>query len=591
MKSVFSLFCILPFCFSLQGQVIFEASTSGPVTNQAADSRSVNIVDVNNDGWEDLFISNGPSGGQDNMLFLNTGDGHFVVAPESDITQDQNPSDGASFSDIDNDGDLDCFVVSWYGAENLLYLNDGSGIFQLQPVSGITGVGTYSETASWGDFDNDGWVDLYITNSTDFNTNSPEIKRNLLFKNQGGGQLLPLTGNTVVQDADISRSVNWVDYDNDNDLDLFVSNEENQANTLYENTGNGNFEKVLDNPITLNNRSSTGSSWADIDNDKDLDLFVANYNQHNELYLNDGNGQFSVLQQSPITQDGGHSFGSTFGDIDNDGDLDLFVANGFGPLSGVENFLYLNQGDGTFVKDENSIPDLSTQCSFGAAFGDVNNDGFLDLVVANCKRSGQSQVGNSLFINQGNDNHWLKVKLVGTTSNRSGIGAKVYLKTNINGQTQWQMRQISAQDGYNCQNSLAAHFGLGTNNQIDSLIVEWPSGIINRISPEAVDTLLLIEEVAVSGVITPPAGSFIKVYPIPSSDTSVTITISPQRPIKSLTLRLYDAEGRTISQQILQNITSGTTTQASLAVLPAGYYILRAITDDGRTQSTRLIVQ
>ncbi len=307
-------------------------------------------MDVNKDGWDDIFISNGPGNRQDNMLYLNRGDGAFEAVTSGDIVSDNSSSDGATFADADNDGDLDAFVVTWYGQPDYFYLNDGSGNFTRQMIPGATG--TYSETASWGDYDGDGLVDLFITVSDG-------DKRNLLYRNLGEGQLEKVAPEGWLADAHFSRSVQWTDYDKDGDPDLFVSNENNQPNALYRNDGPQGFTALTGNAIVqAPHRSSTGSSWADVDNDGGLDLFVANYNQNNQLFLNLGNGNFEAVSEGAIVSDGGHSFGSTFADIDNDGDLDLFVANGFGPATGVENFLYINRGDGTFERDEQSILDI-----------------------------------------------------------------------------------------------------------------------------------------------------------------------------------------------------------------------------------------
>ncbi|MCO6477684.1 MAG: VCBS repeat-containing protein [Phaeodactylibacter sp.] len=584
MKNQLATFFLLCSVLNLSAQVSFTEITEGPVVNTPSDSRSCNFVDVNGDGWDDIFISNGPGGGQNNMLYLNNGDGTFSEAPPSAITTDNSSSDGATFADADNDGDLDAYVVTWYGQPNYFYLNDGAGQFSLQPVAGSSG--TYSETASWGDYDNDGLADLYVTNSTDFNTNTAAIKRNLLYRNAGQGQLERITAGAWVTDAHISRSVQWTDYDNDGDIDLFVSNEENQRNGLYRNDGEAGFIAVTDNAILgPPHRSSTGSSWADIDNDGDLDLFVANYsNQDNQLFLNDGDGSFEPVTEGPIVNDGGYSFGSSFADVDNDGDLDLFVANGFGPVSGVHNFLYINQGDGTFLRDEVSIPELFTPCSYGAAWGDIDNDGFPDLVVANCNRSGQPQNPNSLFRNQGNGNNWLKVRLAGVVSNRSGIGAKVRVKATIDGEPVWQMREISAQDGYNSQNSLTVHFGLAGAAQADSLIVEWPSGYRNSLAHIEANIILDVEEDVSSAIDGPtaPEGDML-VFPNPGGD-SITIRRKSGASMEGARVSVYSLEGKLLFRQAF---SGDIPLQFEVGSLTAGIYLIEATDKNGRTETVK----
>lgn len=587
MKTVLPvLFTIFSF-FALSGQVSFTKITEGTVVNTPSDSRSCNFADVNGDGWDDLFISNGPSGGQDNMLYLNNGDGTFAEAAGGTLVNDNSSSDGATFADADNDGDLDAYVVTWYGQPNYFYLNDGSGQFTLQPVPGSPG--TYSETASWGDYDNDGLVDLYVTNSTDFNTNTPAIKRNLLFHNLGGGQLERITTGAWVTDAHISRSVQWTDYDGDGDIDLFVSNEENQRNGLYRNDGEAGFVAVTDNAIlSPPNRSSTGSSWADVDNDGDLDLFVANFsNQNNQLFLNKGNGIFEAVTQGAMVTDGGYSFGSSFADIDNDGDLDLFVANGFGPIAGVQNFLYINQGDGTFARDLSSIPELSTRCSYGCAWGDIDNDGFLDLAVANCNWPTREQNPNSLFRNEGNGNRWLKIKLAGIVSNRSGIGAKVRIKATINGTAVWQMREVSAQDGYNCQNSLNVHFGLADATQADSLVVEWPSGFRNALANIEANTIIEIEEDISSSAAGPAISqNSVKVFPNPGGD-SINILLSNGALFEGARLSIYSLDGNLLYRETHPSTGVSASFTLNVSELAAGIYLLEVADGKGMAETVK----
>ena len=198
----------------------FTKITSGSVVNTAGDSRSVNWVDVNNDGLVDLFISNGKNGGQNNMLHLNGGGGTFTQVTNDPFVLDNKPSDGATFADCDNDGDLDAFVVNWYQQPNLFYTNNGNGTFTQITGTPVVTSGGFSETASWGDYDNDGLLDLYVTRSG----GTAILDRNLLYHNDGGNNFTKILTGTPVTDSYVSRSVNWTDIDSDGDLDLFVTN-------------------------------------------------------------------------------------------------------------------------------------------------------------------------------------------------------------------------------------------------------------------------------------------------------------------------------------------------------------------------------
>jgi Leucine-rich repeat (LRR) protein len=239
--------------------------------------------------------------------------------------------------------------------------------------------------------------------------------------------------------------------------------------------------------VVTTGSESSGSSWGDYDNDGDLDLFVANASsQDNFLYANNGNGTFTELTTGPVVTDGGNSAGSSWGDYDSDGDLDLFVAN----TQNQDNFLYANDGDGTFTKVTTGPVVSDGSVSYGSSWGDYDNDGDLDLVVANYNQN------NFLYANVGNANHWINLQLVGRQSNVSAIGAKVRIRAAIGGSPVWQLCEISGQTGggYGSQNSLNAEFGLGDATTIDSIKVEWPSGIAWDTTDVAVDQFLTITE-------------------------------------------------------------------------------------------------
>ena len=431
---------------------------SGPVSETPSDSRSINFFDLNNDGWEDLYISNGLQGGQADLLYLNDGTGQLIPVTDMDIVEATNPSDGASFADYNNDGHIDAVVTSWYGAEDLLYLNDGTGNLVYNGDAGLVS-GSFAETAAFGDYDNDGWLDLLITNSGN-------TRKNFLYRNLGNDTFERITDHPLVEASKLSRGVSWGDFNNDRITDVFFTNENNSSNDLLIGKGNGKFEALTAEPVVTSRRSSMTGSWGDIDNDRDLDLFVGNSGffvaQNNQLFKNAGPGNsFEEITDDPTVNTSNCTFGSAFGDYDNDGDLDLIITNGF-CNTGLQNALYENQGDGSFIDASAELEVNDSVCSFGVAWGDVNNDGFLDVAIAHCKNSStSSEPANSFLLNQGNSNNWLKVQLEGSMSNRSAIGARLEARAIINGEATWQLRDVQAQSGYAGQNSLVTHFGLG----------------------------------------------------------------------------------------------------------------------------------
>ena len=516
--TIFSLILTTALSINLQAQAL--RTVAGPVSEGVSDSRSVNFLDVNNDGWEDLYISNGPQGGQKDLMYVNDGTGQFTAYTGLGIVGAVSPSDGASFADVNNDGHIDGIVSSWYGAADVLYVNDGSGNlnFNATANAGLTS-GSFAETAAFGDYDNDGWVDIYITNSG-------SDLANYLYRNLRNGSFQQITNHPLVAEAKASRAALWGDFNTDGLTDLFVANEGNTTNDMYLGTGGGGFEKVTEGNVVTEGRNSITASWGDIDNDGDYDLFVGNSNffrpLNNQLFLNEG-GRFTAVTESPIVSALGCTFGSAFGDYDNDGDLDLVIANGFCNAN-MENILYENQGDGTFIDASNEIENNEGVCSFGIAWGDINNDGFLDLATANCKNSATSdELPNSLWVNEGNNNAWLAVQLTGVSTNRSALGARLEARAVIDGTPTWQMREITGQTGYAGQNSLVAHFGLGDAATVDTLVIHWPAGNRQVLTDVGVNQRLAITEVinVHTETATPlPSSLSLDIFPNPVSDTA-----------------------------------------------------------------------
>ena len=488
MRSVYLLFLLIVLTVSINAQ-IFTKITDGDPVNDGGDSRAVNWIDYDNDGDLDLYVTNGPQTGENNFLYKNNGDGTFNKITSDVIANDGKASDGSTWGDYDNDGDIDLFVANWWGHNNLLYSNNGDGTFTFESTQPPSIGATYSETGSWGDFDNDGFVDLYVCNSAG-------TRRNQLFLNNGDGTFIGITSGLAVTDQEYSRNADWIDFDNDGILDLYVTNEENENNSLYKGNGDGSFTKITGLNIVSDAGSSTSSNCEDIDNDGDFDLFVANYsNQNNFLYINNGDGTFEKVTGENVVTDGGSSFGSSFGDVDNDGDLDFVVTNAFVSANQV-NFFYLNNGDGTFIRDT-GIVSTETGWSYGAAFGDYDDDGYLDLFVAKCY---QATENNSLFKNNGGSNNWLKMDLTGINTNHSAIGAVIKLKAEISGEPIWQMRRVAGQNGY-CGQILQVHFGLGDASSADSIIIEWPSGIQQVLMDQnSNQRLIIIEDTTTTSV-------------------------------------------------------------------------------------------
>jgi hypothetical protein len=423
------------------------------------------FVDYDNDGYVDLCVGN-YSG--NNRLYHNQHDGTFLAITNGAIVNEgANQSYGVAWGDFNNDGFPDLFVGNGYGSgrTNFLYRNNGNGTFTKITSGAIVSVSGNFAGCSWADYDHDGFLDLFVANDPAISGTS------LLYHNNGDGTFSKVSSIVAVQSLALAGA--WADFNNDGLPDLFVANGFNTStpNFLYQNLGGGGFKRVSGTNFVSAARGSVGAAWGDYDNDGFLDVFVANYGQSNELYHNNGNGTFTRVTTGSIVNDPAQSISTAWGDYDNDGYLDLFVGN----RNGTKNFLYHNNGDGTFTRVTSGPITEGNDENGGCAWGDYDNDGFLDLYVSNLGPNNGGPARAFLYHNTGNSNHWLKVKCVGVASNRMAIGAKVRVQTTINGVATWQLREMTTGDGFGSA-ALTAHFGLGDATNVDTVRVEWPSG-------------------------------------------------------------------------------------------------------------------
>jgi hypothetical protein len=415
-------------------------------------------ADFDNDGLLDLFVSKGtlksdPVDYDD--LWHNNGDGTFTnIAHSAGVESVRHRNRGAGAVDYDNDSYLDILATSFIrptgpGEPNLLYRNNGDLTFtDVAAAAGLARAGIANRTAAWADFDGDGLLDVFITQT------------DALYKNNGDGTFTDVTVAAGIIDASENVQAGaWGDYDNDGFPDLYVT------------LGVDNGEQ------------------ADIREDlQGLGAIPLTVQLPNILYHNNGDGTFTdVTTQSGTTNVAG-ALAVTWEDYDNDGNLDLYIVN---VGQGKPNRLFRNNGDGTFT-------DMASQAGVGAklpgdgrgsdaSFADYNNDGFPDLFVIN---GGGSTVGTyMLFRNNGNSNGWLKVVLKGTKSNVCGIGAKLRLVAG--GKTQY--RQYTGEH-YMSQNYIAVHFGLGQAPSVGSLTIMWPSGTTQTLTNININQTITVVE-------------------------------------------------------------------------------------------------
>lgn len=450
-------------------KLIFSRFNDNLFSKDSTDSWTISWVDINKDGYDDIFTTDRRSN-KPNLIYLNNKTGGFTRGQS--LVADSAISMSSSWADIDNDGDEDLLVMNNTRKANSFYRND-NGLLVKDNSKNFAQTVAYYHGGAFSDFDNDGKVDLFLCNY--FPT-----KYNELYRNANNGAFVKDMTNLISTEANQSIGPSWADYDGDGFQDLFVPNGNGYKNSLFHNEGNGNFSKTT-TIISNEGGQSVGSCWGDIDNDGDLDLFVANSNGlGNFMYLNEGNGNFSRVTKGTVVTGKVAAHGCSFADIDNDGDLDLYITND-------RNFrrLYINDGTGNFNANENEIITFNIGNSFGHAWSDFDHDGDLDLAIAT--HSGQP---NILFTNNGNPNKWIEIKLVGTVSNTSSIGADIFVLSN--GVT--QMREVNSQSGFGGQSSLIQHFGLGDAGSITTITIKWPSGEIQTLSNVSCNQILTVTE-------------------------------------------------------------------------------------------------
>ena len=400
------------------------------------------VDDFDGDGLFDVVVSSWSPAGQI-RYFHNQGDGSFSDATEQAGLAGLYGGLNLVQADYDNDSDVDVLVLrgGWLADggrhPNSLLRNDGNGRFKDVTFEAGLGKQHYpTQTASWADYDNDGDLDLYVGN---------EGFPNQLFQNQADGTFVDVSQEARVDDAAFTKAVVWGDYDNDRYPDLYVSNMDG-PNRLYRNLGNGAFEDrapVLG--VTRPNVSFPGWFW-DFNNDGALDLFVASFYQSLDavaanylglpqqtemdcLYRGDGEGGFEEVAETMNLRRVSQPMGSNFGDLDNDGYLDFYLGTGFPDLEAlVPNLMYRNDRGNRFLNVTSAGGFGHLQKGHGVAFADLDNDGDQDVFHELGGWFAGDAFGNALFENPGFGNHWIQIQLVGTQSNRSAIGAEFVSK-------------------------------------------------------------------------------------------------------------------------------------------------------------------
>ncbi len=499
--------------------------------------QGVSWGDLDGDGDEDIAspsFQNNAGLAVPPLFYENIGGGLFNRKELAVLSNDNDAvSRGINLVDFNNDGKLDVYITrSGSSIADIQLINNGNWDFSRTAVAATAVYDIGFRSAAAADYDKDGFIDMFVGNDKG-NFSTPSVPGFLLKNN--AGTLSKVETGSLATDLINARISAWADYDNDGDPDILMANNTSPASPLrlYKNNGDGTFTRVTGTLFDTDPISTARTiSWGDIDNDSDLDVYIGQSSASiaaaakDRLYRNDGNNIFTSLTGDAAASSTA-TFGSSFGDIDNDGDLDLLVVN-----TGA-NDIFLNNGSGTLTKSTSNElftnPNIS---EIGIAMADFDADGFLDVYPSKGQTTAVD-LPNFLYKNNSTasaSRNWIEVKLQGTTSNRSAIGARVTVVTTTPART--QIREVSSRTGYGSQNSLIQHFGLGTATSVTSITVRWPSGIVQTINTPAINQILTIVEDNTGPVISllSPLNGSVGV----AVNTNLEITLTDDSPVSAV---------------------------------------------------------
>ncbi len=512
----------------------------------------VAIGDYDGDGRPDIFVvsKTGP-----NHLFRNLGNFKFEdVTERADVAGPLGAwKQGAAFADINNDGRLDLYVCR-FGAPNLLYVNQGDGTFREEAAARGLALADASGMAAFCDYDRDGWLDVFVQTNLLDGERRPNGQRDHLYHNNRDGTFTDVTDAAGIAGETQGHSATWWDYDEDGWPDLYLANDFKDPDQLFHNNHDGTFTNVLSNVVPHTPHSSMGADLGDVNNDGHIDLLVADMAattrykdqrgmaklrtgltdneqrpdaapqfMRNALFLNTGAGvvlEGAFLANLNATD---WTWSVRLEDLDNDGRLDAYFTNGMvrelhgtdlvkrvvnfehvadrikltkaSPVLAERHLAFRNLGDLRFEEVGGRWGLDQVGVGFGAAFGDLDGDGDLDLVFVSL--DGEVTVCR----NDGATGHAVMIDLRGTTSNRFGVGATVHLETEA-GQ---QVRTLTLARGYLSTSEPALHFGLGESTKIKRLTVDWPSGATQTFTDLPADRRYTITESVAPATKVPPA--------------------------------------------------------------------------------------
>jgi ASPIC and UnbV/FG-GAP-like repeat/Secretion system C-terminal sorting domain len=485
------------------------------------------VVDMDGDGLDDIVATN------TTLISIahQQASGVFQITNITTTPADHTASWSIAAGDIDNNGYMDLIYGSGQGATFMYAGPDGTSFNEVSFAEYI-----FCQRTNFVDINADGNLDAFSCH---------DVAPNVAFMNDGSGNLTFSQGGFGTTCGNYGSI--WIDYDDDGDVDCFVAKCGcDPIDLLMRNNGDGTFTDVAASLGLADSHQSWSSAWGDFDNDGDMDVLIGSSSSNvHKLMRNNGGTFTNVTPGSGYDTFGGQSTQWATHDFNNDGYLDILGANA----------LFLGHGDLTFTQAAVATP-------YNGAVGDLNNDGFLDVVS-----------GNGMYVNSGNTNKYLRVNLIGVQSNRNGIGARVEVTSALG----TQKREIRSGDAFSTMSSLMAHFGLGTDTEIEEVVVRWPSGVVDVVpNPTINSTIDIVEGTGNTGM-AEARKSAIGVFPNPASDV---LTVSVGSGVANGTARIIDITGKEVMRSILDH------GRLDISAIPAGVYAVE-VTDQGRTFSNK----
>lgn len=546
----------------------------------------VSVFDFNQDGLDDLTLAT--ERGQLIGFYVNTGTSfepiHALVDNREEVKQ-------ILWADYDNDGDADLFVSAFLGQS---YLYENQGNMQLVDITQNSDLPLDRHAAygaNWGDYNRDGWLDLLCTYH---NYAGQQTGGNSLFRNNADGTFTEVTATAEMGNADrVPFAAVFMDFNNDQWPDIYTANDKLTYNTLYENLGNGRFYDAGQDTDADARMNGMCVNAADINQDGWVDMYVTNTFVGGQLLQNSGPNpdvlDINFENRAPdlgIAYENGNGWGSTFFDADNDGDLDLYMCgNSSNPsVKGVHFYENIDKQHFEIITEGFEVDTFN---SFSNAIGDFDMDGTLDIIVQNNQPT-HFHLWDNLTEN---DNHWIKIQLEGVVSNRDGIGTRIETFA----KELYQSDFTYCGFGFLGQNTTKKHIGLGQQETLDSLILTWPSGHIDRFYDLTTNQLYqikegtstngeisiapdvtIIERPMVTAIEAIPAAADIQLMPNPVHDQ---LSIQVDFPIDNLTISTLD--GRVIRQVSMEYSLPIT---LEVGQYEAGVYLLKIQDLEGRSR-------